>query len=214
METIKLLDTLPSVFEKRDDLTSEVWHHNVLIQRSQHVLIEANSGAGKSSLLSYIIGYRQDYFGRILFDDRDIRPLHVSDWVQVRQHNLSLLFQDLRLFPELTALENVEIKNNLTGFKPRKQIVEWFDALGIGDKLDAKVAHMSFGQQQRVAMIRALVQPFDFLLLDEPISHLDEMNSRVMCDIMLQEVHSQGAGVIVTSIGKHMTLPYDKTYSL
>jgi ABC-type lipoprotein export system ATPase subunit len=214
METIKLLDTLPSVFEKRDDLTSEVWHHNVLIQRSQHVLIEANSGAGKSSLLSYIIGYRQDYFGRILFDDRDIRSFHVSDWVQVRQHNLSLLFQDLRLFPELTALENVEIKNNLTGFKPRKQIVEWFDALGIGDKLDAKVAHMSFGQQQRVAMIRALVQPFDFLLLDEPISHLDEMNSRVMCDIMLQEVHSQGAGVIVTSIGKHMTLPYDKTYSL
>lgn len=214
METIKLFDTLPSVFEKRDDLTSEVWHHNVLIQRSQHVLIEANSGAGKSSLLSYIIGYRQDYFGRILFDDRDIRPLHVSDWVQVRQHNLSLLFQDLRLFPELTALENVEIKNNLTGFKPRKQIVEWFDALGIGDKLDAKVAHMSFGQQQRVAMIRALVQPFDFLLLDEPISHLDEMNSRVMCYIMLQEVHSQGAGVIVTSIGKHMTLPYDKTYSL
>ena len=214
METIKLLDTLPSVFEKRDDLTSEVWHHNVLIQRSQHVLIEANSGAGKSSLLSYIIGYRQDYFGRILFDDRDIRSFHVSDWVQVRQHNLSLLFQDLRLFPELTALENVEIKNNLTGFKPRKQIVEWFEALGIGDKLDAKVAHMSFGQQQRVAMIRALVQPFDFLLLDEPISHLDEMNSRVMCDIMLQEVHSQGAGVIVTSIGKHMTLPYDKTYSL
>ncbi|MBR3546503.1 MAG: ATP-binding cassette domain-containing protein [Bacteroidaceae bacterium] len=214
METIKLLDTLPSVFEKRDDLTSEVWHHNVLIQRSQHVLIEANSGAGKSSLLSYIIGYRQDYFGRILFDDRDIRSLHVSDWVQVRQHHLSLLFQDLRLFPELTALENVEIKNNLTGFKPRKQIVEWFEALGIGDKLDAKVAHMSFGQQQRVAMIRALVQPFDFLLLDEPISHLDEMNSRVMCDIMLQEVHSQGAGVIVTSIGKHMTLPYDKTYSL
>ena len=214
METIKLFDTLPSVFEKRYDLTSEVWHHNVLIQRSQHVLIEANSGAGKSSLLSYIIGYRQDYFGRILFDDRDIRFFHVSDWVQVRQHNLSLLFQDLRLFPELTALENVEIKNNLTGFKPRKQIVEWFDALGIGDKLDAKVAHMSFGQQQRVAMIRALVQPFDFLLLDEPISHLDEMNSRVMCDIMLQEVHSQGAGVIVTSIGKHMTLPYDKTYSL
>ena len=214
METIKLFDTLPSVFEKRYDLTSEVWHHNVLIQRSQHVLIEANSGAGKSSLLSYIIGYRQDYFGRILFNDRDIRSFHVSDWVQVRQHNLSLLFQDLRLFPELTALENVEIKNNLTGFKPRRQIVEWFDALGIGDKLDAKVAHMSFGQQQRVAMIRALVQPFDFLLLDEPISHLDEMNSRVMCDIMLQEVHSQGAGVIVTSIGKHMTLPYDKTYSL
>lgn len=214
MDTIKLQDTLPCVFEKRDDLTSEVWHHNVFFQRGQHVLIEANSGAGKSSLFSYIIGHRQDYMGRILFDERDIRSLRVYDWVQVRQHNLSLLFQDLRLFPELTALENVEIKNNLTGFKPRKQIHEWFDALGIGDKINSKVGRMSFGQQQRVAMIRALVQPFDFLLLDEPISHLDESNSRVMGDIMLQESKKQGAGVIVTSIGKHLALSYDKIYSL
>ena len=111
-------------------------------------------------------------------------------------------------------MENVEIKNRLTRFKTRQQILEWFDLLGIADKADQKIGRMSFGQQQRVAMIRALVQPFDFLLADEPISHLDESNSRLMGQLMMQEAQSQGAGIIVTSIGKHMQLPYDKTLHL
>lgn len=73
---------------------------------------------------------------------------------------------------------------------------------------------MSFGQQQRVAMMRALVQPFDFILADEPVSHLDEGNSAIMGDIMMTEARAQGAGVIVTSIGKHMALDYEKVYRL
>ena len=80
--------------------------------------------------------------------------------------------------------------------------------------MDAKIGRMSFGQQQRVAMIRALVQPFDFILADEPISHLDDVNSQVMADIMMEEAKKQGAGVIVTSIGKHMTLDYDTVLHL
>ena len=86
--------------------------------------------------------------------------------------------------------------------------------LGIGDKLDAKIGRMSFGQQQRVAMIRALVQPFDFILADEPISHLDDNNSDIMAEIMMTEAKAQGAGVIITSIGKHMDLPYEKVFKL
>ena len=148
------------------------------------------------------------------FDEQDVHDIKVNQWVDIRQHSISHLFQELRLFPELTALENVMIKNNLTNFKTESQIKEWFERLGIADKLDAKVGRMSFGQQQRVAMIRALVQPFDFLLADEPISHLDDTNSAIMADIMMSEAKQQGAGVIVTSIGKHMVLDYDKTYKL
>ena len=134
--------------------------------------------------------------------------------MNVRQRHISHLFQELRLFPELTALENVEIKNAITGFKSREEITEWFDMLGIGDKLNAKIGRMSFGQQQRVAMIRALVQPFDFILVDEPISHLDDTNSDIMAKIMMTEAKAQGAGVIVTSIGKRMNLNYEKTFKL
>ena len=108
----------------------------------------------------------------------------------------------------------MEIKNKITGFKSREQIVEWFDMLGLGDKLNAKIGHMSFGQQQRVAMLRALVQPFDFILADEPISHLDDTNADIMADIMMRQAKAQGAGVIVTSIGKHMNLEYEKTFKL
>ena len=73
---------------------------------------------------------------------------------------------------------------------------------------------MSFGQQQRVALMRALVQPYDFIVLDEPISHLDDDNARVMGQIVMEEARKQGAGVVMTSIGKHIDLDYEKIYRL
>lgn len=111
-------------------------------------------------------------------------------------------------------MENIQIKNNLTEWKDKAEITRWFEMLGIADKVDSKIGRMSFGQQQRVAMIRALVQPFDFILADEPISHLDDKNSILMAELMMTEAKKQGAGVIVTSIGKHMDLPYDRIYRL
>ena len=106
------------------------------------------------------------------------------------------------------------IKNNLTGYKTREEIVRWFEMLGIPDKTDAKIGRMSFGQQQRVALIRCLVQPFDFLVADEPISHLDDQNAQIMGEIMTEEARRQGAGMIITSIGKHMDIPYDAIVKL
>lgn len=214
MKNIALKNVLPEVFATRNDIQSEIWHKEVLLEKGQVYLVEASSGTGKSSLCSYITGYRRDYQGIINFDGNNICNLKIRDWAHLRRESLSILFQELRLFPELTAYENVCIKNSLTKFKSKKDILNWFDALGIGDKVDAKIGLMSFGQQQRVAMIRALVQPFDFLLADEPISHLDENNSRIMAEIMMEEARRQGAAVIVTSIGKHMDLNYDKVFKL
>ncbi|MDY3848853.1 MAG: ATP-binding cassette domain-containing protein [Prevotella sp.] len=214
MNKIEFRNVLPDVFASRDDVKSEVWLQDVTFERGRLYLVEAASGQGKSTFCSYVVGYRHDYSGKIMFDTTDIATLSVSQWVGMRQRHVSHLFQELRLFPELTAYENVEIKNKLTGFKTRKQIMEWFDMLGIGDKVNAKIGHMSFGQQQRVAMVRSLVQPFDFILADEPISHLDDDNSRIMGEIMMAEAKSQGAGVIVTSIGKHIDLNYERVYRL
>lgn len=214
MEKIEFNEVMPAVFAQRDDLRSEVWGQRLTFERGHLYLVEAASGQGKSTFCSYVIGYRHDYTGQLLFDGRDSRGLKVNEWVALRQRSVSHLFQELRLFPELTAMENVEIKNKLTGFKPRKQIEQWFERLGIADKMDARVGRMSFGQQQRVAMMRALVQPFDFILADEPISHLDDDNSRIMGDIMMEEAKAQGAGVIVTSIGKHINLDYERTVKL
>lgn len=214
MNVITLDNTLPCVFLQKADIRSDIWRQQITFERGKTYLVEAGSGTGKSSLCSYVIGHRKDYDGRILFDKRDSRSLSENDWVRLRGHHVSILFQELRLFPELTAMENVEIKNCLTHHRQEREIKQWFEALGIADKMTSPVRLMSFGQQQRVAMIRALVQPFDFLLADEPVSHLDEANSAAMAELMTAEAQRQGAGIIITSIGKHMQIPYDKTLCL
>lgn len=214
MEKIVFDKVIPHVFAQQSNFQSDIWNTEATFEKGKLYLVEAESGKGKSTFCSYVLGYRHDYEGMVMFDNDETKRYKVKNWVELRKNHLAYLFQELRLFPELTAMENVEIKNKLTHFKETKEIEEWFDRLGIADKKDTKIGHMSFGQQQRVAMIRALVQPFDFILADEPISHLDDRNSAIMADIMTTEAKRQGAGIIVTSIGKHMDLNYDKTYKL
>lgn len=214
MNKIQLIDTVPNVFQGSASLMSDIWAKEVTFEKGKLYLVEANSGTGKSSLCSYVYGYRHDYQGTILFDEENVRSYTIKQWNRIRKKHFALLWQELRLFPELTALENVQIKNCLTRFQKKKQILEWFDMLGITEKLNAKVECLSYGQQQRVALVRALCQPFDFLLLDEPVSHLDDSNSEIMERVVMAEVKRQGAGVIATSIGKRIELPYDQVFNL
>ncbi len=214
MKYITLNDVVPEIFAYREDLRSDIWHSSTVFEKGRTYLVEAASGQGKSSLCSYLYGQRSDYRGTILFDDNDISRFGTEDWSRIRRSHLSILFQEMRLFPELTAMENVRIKNQITRTQSRETIERWFDALGISDKRNTPVAKMSYGQQQRVALIRALCQPFDFLLLDEPISHLDERNGDIMRDIILSEARRLGAGIIATSIGRHLNMEYDKVLSL
>ena len=215
MNTITLQQVLPAVFsETHEGFDSDVWLKNLTIEKGKFYLIEAASGTGKSSFCSYLYGYRHDYSGEILFDNKSSQLLSTRQWTSLRRSSLSFLFQDLRLFPELTARENIELKNNITHHKSELEIRQFFEMMGINDKWDTKVSKMSFGQQQRIAFIRALCQPFDFILLDEPISHLDGANGHIMARILLQECKVQNAGIIVTSIGKHLEINYDKILSL
>lgn len=214
MDIITLNDVIPEIFASREGMTSDIWHRSISFERGKSYLVRAESGTGKSSLCSYIYGQRGDYRGDILFDNEDIRRYNSNRWSEIRQNGISILFQELRLFGELTALENVCIKNSITGYKSEEEIVALFEELGIADKLNARTEHLSYGQQQRVALIRALCQPYSFLLLDEPISHLDDKNGDIMRDIILRESAKQGAGVIATSIGKHMNIDYDLCLNL
>ena len=214
MDKITLKEVVPEIFASREGLTSDIWLRDFSFERGKSYLVRAESGTGKSSLCSYIYGQRGDYRGTILFDNEDIRKYNSSKWSDIRQNSLSILFQELRLFGELTAMENVWIKNSITGFKSREEIVALFEELGIADKLNSRTEHLSYGQQQRVALIRALCQPYSFLLLDEPISHLDDKNSDIMRDVILREANKQGAGVIATSIGKQMNIDYDLCLNL
>ncbi len=214
MNRIELQQTLPAVFAGRDTVVSDVWHRQITLERGGTYLIEAASGTGKSSLCSYVYGYRDDYQGIICFDGKNIRSLSAGNWAEIRKRSIAMLFQELRLFAELTAWENVQLKNALTAFKSKKEIRTLFEQLGMADKWDTLAGQMSFGQQQRVALVRALCQPFDFIFLDEPVSHLDEENGRIMARMLKEEAARQGAGIVVTSVGRRLDLDYTKTWKL
>ena len=214
MKEIALHNTLPRVFAGHNGIHSEVWQQDIKLEHGKRYLISAESGTGKSSMCSYIYGYRQDYSGSIAFDSQDIRSMTVAQWCDVRQRHIAYLPQDMRLFDELTAMENVELKNRLTGFKGRDEILKLFEAMGIPDKVDSLASKLSIGQQQRVAIIRALCQPYDFIMLDEPVSHLDEENNRTVADIIVNEASRQGAGIIATSVGNHLQMDVDTIFNL
>lgn len=214
MKQIALNNTLPRVFAGHHGIHSDVWLQDIGLERGKRYLISAESGTGKSSMCSYIYGYRQDYSGAIIFDGQDIRSLTIDQWCEVRQRHIAYLPQDMRLFGELTAMENVELKNRLTQFKSASEIGHLFEALGIADKQNSLASKLSIGQQQRVAIIRTLCQPCDFILLDEPVSHLDEENNRTVAEIIVKEAERQGAGIIATSVGNHLRMEVDQVFNL
>lgn len=218
VEKITLSNTLPQVFTGMEHEVpvslSQVWLQNIEFVRPNYYMVEAESGTGKSSLCSYIYGSRGDYRGKILFDGRDVSEFTIEQWCELRTRSLAYLPQEMQLFPELTVLENIEIKNRLTGCKSREWILEGLERLEISVKADVLAGKLSVGQQQRVAIIRALCQPFDFILIDEPVSHLDQRNNNIVAHLIQEEAQSNGASIIATSVGNKINIPITHTYKL
>lgn len=183
-------------------------------QIPRHILVASASGRGKSSLCAYLYGQRSDYAGNILFDSTDIRRFSPRQWDEIHRLSLAYLPQEMRLFPELTVLENIELKNRLTHFKTSRQIMEMLQALDIAREAHRRCCTLSLGQQQRVAAVRALCQPFQWLLLDEPVSHLDTQANEALARLVQTQAQAQGAGVIVTSVGADLNLHYDEVLHL
>jgi ABC-type lipoprotein export system ATPase subunit len=208
VETITLHTVKPQIFSEPEVSGSEIWLKNVCFEKGKTYLIFSESGKGKSSLFDYIYGRRRDYSGDILLDEKNVKTLDATQKAALRSRHVSLVFQGFRLFPELTAMENVAIKNRLTHHKTARQIAGMFEQLGISEKINTPLSLLSFGQKQRVAIIRALCQPFDFLLLDEAFSHLDEANSSAACRLIAEEVKSQQAALLVASLGEPYTFEY------
>ncbi len=207
IDRISLRNVIPEVFTADDVAQSQVWLRDIDFVRGNHYLIEASSGSGKTSLCSFIYHNRSDYRGEIFYGDRNARTLSPDDVSELRTRHISLLPQELRLFGELTARENVMLKNRLTDHCTTAEIEAMFERLGISDRIDTPTARLSIGQMQRVAIIRSLCQPFDFILLDEPVSHLDADNNRVVAALIAEAAERQGASVISTSVGNRLDLP-------
>ncbi len=213
MQKIFLSNILPRIFVDSPP-QSEVWRKQVVFERGDFYLIEADSGKGKSSLFGYIYGYRHDFDNDIFFDDKKIKDINKYEWDELRKSSLSILFQDLKIFPELTVWENIQLKNRLTSYHTDSRIAQMLSQLEIESKTHLRCEKLSWGQQQRVAIIRALCQPFDFLLLDEPISHIDDRMADIVAQLIAEEANTRGAAVIASSIGKSLNMNYNTILNL
>lgn len=183
---------------------------SVAFEQGRSYLVRARSGHGKTSLLNFIYGISAQYDGEVVLAESGEQKAESELHTRV----LSFMFQDLGLFPQLTAMENVQLKNRLTDFKSDAEIEAMLDALLPEGKKHQPVATLSLGQRQRVAAVRALCQPFKFILMDEPFSHIDSDNARRVAEMVMGEVGRQGAGLIVTALDAIDYFPFDVTLNL
>ena len=200
MMQIQLRNLTPDYIEKEKRIASQIWGQDILINKGEHLHIVAPSGSGKTSLMHFIYGLRKDYSGSIFYNENNIKKLSMESFSAFRQNKISIIFQDLRLFENETVNENIEIKRILDPYHGSEKIVEMAKRLGIENKLDQVAKTCSYGEQQRIAIIRALMQPFDFLLLDEPYSHLDEVNRQKAMELIYEECGKREAAMVFADL--------------
>ena len=189
---------------------SSAWGSKLSIDGSNKHLLISDSGKGKTTFLSFVYGSRTDFDGVITIDDKPWSEFSLERRAEFRRRKISFLPQDIRLFPKLSAIDNLKIKNGLTAHRTIDELKDLLALFGLKEQINQSAQTLSYGQQQRVGIIRALIQPFELLLLDEPFSHLDEKNISIGVDLINQFCALNNAGYIISSLGPEYGLSPDE----
>jgi lipoprotein-releasing system ATP-binding protein len=166
---------------------------NLSVAHGEMVAIVGASGVGKSTLLHLLGGLDRADSGRILVADTDLRALGDADLVQFRNRNVGFVFQFHHLLPEFDATENVEMPMRIARRSRSEARARALDLLGrvaLSDRVKHRPGLMSGGEQQRVAVARALTMKPSLLLADEPTGDLDE-NTAESLQTLLREMHAE-----------------------
>ncbi len=194
---------------------SDIWNACVSFAKGEWIKIKAPSGTGKTTLIHILYKLRNDYEGTVRWGNENLQQIPPAPLAQLRQQEISIIFQDLRLFAHLTARENIELKRVLQSpFYESNKIDEMADMLNVRHILNQRAGLCSYGEQQRIAIIRSLVQPFSWLLMDEPFSHLDKANTAKAASLIVAECVRRKAGFILTDLDEDDHFNYSKQLQL
>lgn len=179
---------------------SGIWGRQLFFPQGERVFVRAPSGSGKTSLIHLLYGLRKDASGAILWDEVPALSADAETLAALRAQRLSVVFQDLRLFPELTLWENLLVKKDLGSPEPEAVLESWIERLGLTHRRNSPAKTLSYGEQQRTAILRALIPPFQWLLLDEPFSHLDAGNAQKALALIEEVADLRGAGILYAEL--------------
>ncbi len=211
---IEFIKVMPEPLAGINHTKDSLWGNKFVFDSKQRTLLNASSGKGKTTFTHCLMGLRNDFSGQILLNGEDTKSIKLESWVEIRQRKIAVVFQDLQLFPQLTVEENLKLKAELTGVFESESAFKKLEFLGLADKWSQKCGLLSMGQQQRVAIIRALLQPFECIVLDEPFSHLDKENANKCMQLILERCEEQKAGFLLTTLDVNKDMVFDKEIKL
>jgi len=187
------------------------------IDRGSVLCVVGASGSGKSTLLHILGGLDRPDSGRISWNGRHMYDLDNDELADFRNEKLGFVFQFHHLLPEFTALENVMMPaliNGSSSENAQERAMELLERFGIPGRAEHRPAELSGGEQQHVAMGRALINDPDLILADEPTGNLDEDNTEILLDMLFELRELDNVSMLLITHEKDIAKRTDQTYQL
>ena len=187
------------------------------VQAGTFVSISGRSGSGKTTLLNMFGGLDMPTSGSIVLDGQPIEHLHERELTELRRHKIGFIFQAFALLPTLSALENVSLALHIAGVGARartRRARETLELVGLGGRLDHRPFELSGGEQERVAVARALANRPPLILADEPTGELDTVTGREIIALLKQVVVTEGVTFVVATHDPALLAASDAAYHL
>ena len=172
------------------------------VDEGELAVLHGPSGSGKTTLLNLVGGLDRPTAGHVWVDGAEVSALGEEELVRFRRTTIGFIFQGFGLLPILTAAENVEVPLRLQKADPARRegrVRELLDVVGLGERANHRPYELSGGEQQRVAIVRALVNDPRLLLADEPTGQLDSENARTIMEVIRDLVDTRGVSALVAT---------------
>lgn len=171
---------------------------NLTIRKGDWVAFMGSSGSGKTTMMNIIGCMDKPTIGEVILDGQDITKESQSNLTTIRREKIGLIFQQFHLIPYLTALENVMVAQYYHSIPDEKEALEALERVGLKERAKHLPKQLSGGEQQRVCIARALINNPEIILADEPTGNLDEVNEKIVIEI-LKKLHKEGTTIIVVT---------------
>ena len=168
------------------------------VRKGEWVAIMGSSGSGKSTMMNIIGCMDKPSVGEVILDGQDITKESQNSLTKIRREKIGLIFQQFHLIPYLTALENVMVAQYYHSIPDEQEALQALERVGLKDRAKHLPSQLSGGEQQRVCIARALINSPEIILADEPTGNLDEVNEKIVIDILTQ-LHEEGSTIIVVT---------------